>query len=401
VRLDEAMGLCPKITPPGAERNYPGLTHGLARRRERRELRGEELRLGYVALTRARDHLILVGTSNRKADAAGWRNTPPAALSTATVTKAQSHLEWLLMWLPHVTAPTDWADDWNGENDLLRWRICDAGDPVFAGNTEVSPPRSSGVTAMEAPPGALEALRSRIEWRYPFAAATIETAKTSVTALRRRASLGEEFEPDDLSRPFPASDARTRRGRLTAAAAGVAHHAFLEHVALERTGSEAELRTEAERLRAEGRLSAEETGALDFVALSDFWQSETGRRIRARAGCVKRELAFTARFEAAELEALAGTGRSGVAGPDDFVVVQGVADLVALLPEEIWLVDFKTDEVNPGGLAAKTKLYEPQLKLYALALARIHRRPVTDCRLCFLTARQTVGIEIPAGTTPG
>ena len=61
--------LCPKITPPDADQSYPGLTHWLARRSEKRELRGEELRLFYVALTRARDALILVGTTNRKADA--------------------------------------------------------------------------------------------------------------------------------------------------------------------------------------------------------------------------------------------------------------------------------------------------------------------------------------------
>ena len=50
---------------------------------------------------------------------------------------------------------------------------------------------------------------------------------------------------------------------------------------------------------------------------------------------------------------------------DEFVVVQGVADLVVLLPEEIWLVDFKTDEIAADELPEKKRLYEPQLKLYA------------------------------------
>jgi ATP-dependent helicase/nuclease subunit A len=78
----------------------------------------------------------------------------------------------------------------------------------------------------------------------------------------------------------------------------------------------------------------------------------------------------------------------------EFVVVQGVADLVVLLPKEIWLVDFKTDEVKPGELAAKTRLYEPQLKLYAQALSRIYERPVTECWLQFLAAQKTVQIKV-------
>jgi len=77
-------------------------------------------------------------------------------------------------------------------------------------------------------------------------------------------------------------------------------------------------------------------------------------------------------------------------GAAEFVVVQGVMDLVALLPGEIWLVDFKTDHFPAGRLKEKISAYRPQLVLYALALERIHRRPVTKRWLHFLNLRQTV-----------
>jgi ATP-dependent exoDNAse (exonuclease V) beta subunit len=64
--------------------------------------------------------------------------------------------------------------------------------------------------------------------------------------------------------------------------------------------------------------------------------------------------------------------------------------LVVLLPQEIWLVDFKTDHLAPEALAARAQHYEPQLKLYALALGRIYGRKVTNCCLHFLSARETV-----------
>jgi ATP-dependent exoDNAse (exonuclease V) beta subunit len=76
----------------------------------------------------------------------------------------------------------------------------------------------------------------------------------------------------------------------------------------------------------------------------------------------------------------------------EFIVMQGVADLVVLLRDEIRVVDFKTDALRPGELSGKTTLYAPQLKVYACALARIYRRPVSECWLHFLHVRQSVQI---------
>src|SRR5207247_1159388 len=72
VILDEEFGLCPKVKPPHAGQLYPSLPYWLAKRRQQRESLGEELRLLYVALTRARDRLILTGTASQKGVAEKW-----------------------------------------------------------------------------------------------------------------------------------------------------------------------------------------------------------------------------------------------------------------------------------------------------------------------------------------
>ena len=69
-----------------------------------------------------------------------------------------------------------------------------------------------------------------------------------------------------------------------------------------------------------------------------------------------------------------------------------MVDLAVIQPGEIWLVDFKTDELKVNELADKAQGYEPQLKLYARALARIYQRPVTECCLYFLSVRKAVPI---------
>ena len=244
-----------------------------------------------------------------------------------------------------------------------------------------------------------------LSWKYRFSAATQRPAKSSVTALRRQADELDD-EAEQVFRPQFSEKRLTRIGlrqtspgrelsppaqnpKLSAADTGTAHHKFLQHVALENAGDVAALEAEAGRLEREKVLSADERAALNLEDIAAFWSSEPGRKIRAQAASVRRELAFTARFSPAELAVITGA-KSEPGLEDEFVVVQGVADLVVLLPEEIWLVDFKTDEITANELQEKKRLYAPQLKLYALALEKIYSRPVTARWLHFLSARKTV-----------
>src|SRR2546425_1131159 len=103
VILDEEFGLCPKVKPPHAGQLYPSLPHWLAKRRQRRESLGEELRLLYVALTRARDRLILSGIASGKTVAEKWAGGATDKVPTQRILEANSYLDWLGAWLPRAT----------------------------------------------------------------------------------------------------------------------------------------------------------------------------------------------------------------------------------------------------------------------------------------------------------
>ncbi len=78
--LDSKLGLCPQIKPPDAAQFYPSLAHWLARTRQRREILGEEMRLLYVAFTRAAQRLILAGSTSDKNIEENWPETAGAGL---------------------------------------------------------------------------------------------------------------------------------------------------------------------------------------------------------------------------------------------------------------------------------------------------------------------------------
>jgi ATP-dependent helicase/nuclease subunit A len=394
----EDYGLCPSVVPPGSDQRYPSLALWLARQRERRELLGEELRLLYVATTRARDRLILTAAASDKDAAARWEPAEPRALSDQEVLSGSSGLDWLRLWLPQVTAEADWRNDREGASRLLRWKIYSENDPGLLAAPTRQNEGSVAAPASELSDEALNALHVRLEWQYPFAAATVERAKTNVTELRRR-QVEEDEEAHPLLRFRSKPQRASATGQLSAAEAGTAHHLFLQWISLDDAGSEEELRTEAARLQQAGVLTAEQVAALEFGPLTRFWQSDLGRRVRERAERVARELPFTARFSPEELRGLGlpldganeTEAREGVLA-DEFVVVQGVCDLVVQEDNGIWLVDFKTDEFREQDLEQKTSLYASQLRLYGRALEKICRARVKERWLHFLKLNRSVAV---------
>ena len=388
--FDEQFGLCPKVKPPQSGRRYPSLPHWLAQRRQKRELRGEELRLLYVAMTRARDQLILTASITEKSWQEKWMTPQPVA--ARHIAAAKCFADWLAMWFSNQPPGTNAKEssDESGRRETLHWQIIPDAEfePQVSGSGEVIQPASGERQAASG----RASLESRLKWSYPFVPATRHKAKSSVTALRREAEeLSEEaemlFEPAQTV-PTPRRKPATTGVKLSAAEIGAAHHKFMQHVALEQTEHLAE---EAERLAQGNYLSAAERAVLDLDALGAFWNSPLGRKIRAHAPAVRREMPFTARFSPRELSLV--TGRPADAAlENELVIVQGVADLIVLRPEEIWLVDFKTDDVSGRNLPEKVRLYEPQIRLYAAALKKIFARKVTVRALHFLVAGTTVEI---------
>jgi ATP-dependent helicase/nuclease subunit A len=377
--LDDKYGLCPQVKPPHTGARYPSLPYWLACRRGRRETLSEELRLLYVACTRARDLLLLTGSIANTNFQNRWLN--PDFRAPGNFFAAKSYADWLACWFPDKALLPDAAPA-RGKNEFLRWEIHEPFPQASRGDGAQTRPAS--VSGLPASASEWRQIEERLGWRYPWWPATVRPAKTSVSMIRRQAAV------DETAAAFPgvppnraAFRLRSSKGGGTAAQIGTAHHKFLQWVAVENTGSVGALKTEARRLADLNLLTPEEIEVLDFARIEAFWASDPGRQIRSQAQFVKRELAFTAGFKVAELASMAG-GQLVPSPGDEFVVVQGVADLVVLAPNEIWLVDFKTDKVSTEGIPGKVSLYQPQLQLYASALSGIYRRPVTRCWLYFL-----------------
>ena len=386
--LDEAFGLCPKIKPPQGGRRYPSLPYRLAQKRQKREMLGEEMRLLYVAFTRARDLLILVGTIPQKQMDKKWG--APVPLDELSLLSGKSFLDWLGLWAVNIAevraANLETANPW--------WRIItyhETDERLVKQHPLINQQKDKSIATN---PALAEKLRERMEWVYPHKDATDVAAKTSVSRLRRLPTEENDLNNEQVFgfQKFREPKVKSKDSIFSAAEAGKIYHLFLQFLNLENAVVLSGLEAERGRMVLENLLTDIEAGELDLPLIAAFWQSSIGQKIWKHRDFVQRELAFTARFSTMEL-AVAGADLRVNLSPDDFIIVQGVVDLAVIVEKEIWLVDFKTNHFKREEIPEKTAFYQSQLQLYAAALEKIYRRPVTESHLHFIMLEHSAPVR--------
>lgn len=366
VLLHRVYGAGLRLRPEDGEGSYKTAAYAALANVHAAELRSEQMRLLYVALTRAQDKLILTiplgmtKTTNPLAKAAAFL----AAGAGETLNRqANSFADWLRTAL--LVHPNGGPLRRLAEN--LELPFADTRSTIdfsFEEAPEELQPAAEEAPAPEAPaadPVLTEQLRQGFAWQYPAASLAEVPAKVSVT------SIVHKREQTTLERPgFLSKDG------LTAAEMGTALHAFLEHadfaaLAAAKTSGTLDEAICAERDRqvAVQLTPPEIAEKLDVRRIRRFAESDAFARICA-ADAVLRELAFITALPASAVLAAQGSAAPEGEAAKASVLVQGIADIVLIFPDHLELLDYKTDrrKTEADFLAA----YRAQLNLYALAI---------------------------------
>jgi len=386
LQWDEREGIGLRFFDFPARREVISARQQLVRHaRFERELE-EELRLLYVALTRARERLFIIGHAKPGAwdalqTAAGQQSGVPPLITRLT---AKDMLEWILT----AVAANGAHEARDGCPPRVRVTTREAASvrlPEDAASGAGAAAESE-VDWGDADEAWVRVARQRLEVPPPLELAELP-AVLSVSAakeLARREALADQPQAlDHWTRPLEGPSFGADRAQADARLRGTAAHRFLEQVNLESLASAAALGEEIEAQVRDGFLGADEAALVPREELLWFGASESGRLVAAHAAAARRELAF--------VYALAVPGR------DEHTIVRGVIDLLLDLPQGLLLLDYKTDEVDDGErLAERIVSYRPQVQLYAFAASAILGRPVWRSELVFLHARRCVAVP-PAG----
>lgn len=397
VLTHKEFGLGPQFTDTRLAVSYPTLAKLAVRQKIKLETLAEEMRLLYVAMTRAREKLFLVGTvANLATRASNWCRlaaTGEKTLPEAGLAGARCYLDWVGPALVRHSAGESLREI-AGYNDSVTgvdqasFKVHvlseqEAGRPVtgLSAEEDVLFTRIRQGLLVEAGPFQDEVNR-RLNWKYPHQDVIGKVAKATATEIKRLFDvMGEEEETADPGR-VPSFTEQPRfiqkvKG-LSAAERGIAIHTVLQHLDLRGPLDEKAITEQVACMVAKEILTPEQAGVVSIDVLVRFFVGELGRRI-LQAREVLREVPFTLALPARQVHP------GWAADSEEHVIMQGVIDCLADEGDGFLLIDYKTDWLGPGRLEELIELYRPQLTLYTQAVETIFKQPVKEKYLYFLS----------------
>ena len=387
VLVHPQLGLGPVCVDARRHIQYPTIARQALERTLRREAKAEELRVLYVAMTRAKEKLVMVHTQAN----AGGRVADLMALSDCpvlpeAVDSGKCMGDWIMLpLLQRSEAGTLRA--FAGQNSEGRffaeetpWTVC-----VHDGLQFAAPAQQSDAAAEERAPQReeLPADFAALSYRYPYAEQTAFPAKLTATQLKGRA-IDEEISENTTLPPRLRNLCKPKflagKMALTGAERGTALHLVMQDLDFFCEPNEQSVREQIEKLRAQRKLTDEQANAVDVHAIVRFLRSDLAARIR-KSKQVEREYRFSLLRPVRDFSSL---------DVDDSVLLQGVVDCFFEEDGELVVVDFKTDHVSCAQLDERAEHYRPQLEAYSMALTRVMGKKVKEKVLYFFSAGEEV-----------
>ena len=392
------LGIGLKQYDPEWRMSYPTLIWSGIAAQLRWEGTAEEERILYVAMTRARDQLILTGHSSHiDRDWQRWT-------SRLNPAQAKSYFDWVM---PAALAPfgakadADYARPGAAWQDAV-WQVriakaVPAGtveEGAYDGEPRLEALRRGDLTGTPVPSW----LDEQLSWQYAYPQAVRTAAKFSVSEVKRRYQElhSDELQDEaDLSVPAAAviptapgeDDAFAalppwlagEEAAVSGAQRGTALHKALQYITPAADQTTATLRREIDAFVRQGLLSREEAKLVYVPVLVAFCQSDIGRRM-AESPELHREYPFTVLLAGGDPLPETETGEQ--------ILIQGVIDCL-FREDDAWiLVDYKSDRLETAD--AFRSRYAVQLALYKRAVEQITHRPVEETYIYSLHLQQEI-----------
>jgi ATP-dependent helicase/nuclease subunit A len=397
VLFDKDLGLGPSLVDPELRFKYPTMAKLAIRNKLKFETLAEEMRILYVAMTRAKEKLILTGSvEDLEQKAAVWcRNidTSDWRIPVADTAGARSFLDWIC---PAIARH-------NHGLPLRQLALCEGEPPkevfyhgskwrinikrAWEGASKNGEKPQKHLELMEKVRAFLplepqskyaEIIDKNLSWEYPYSKIVSKPAKLTVSELKERFPV--EYYRGDAENMYKASIMRRPKflqkiDGLSAAERGTAVHLVIQHLELNENLNEEDIKNQVMSMFLREIITEEQLNSIDIKKVAAFFNGNLGRRV-LKAREVKREVPFTISLPVIELypELAPGIGR------DENILVQGIIDMLVDEGDGFVLIDFKTDRVK-GNADFIINKYKHQLELYSRAVEIVTGRKVKESYL--------------------
>ena len=375
ILCDKELGLGLSVVDHKNRIRYPSAAKRAIAAKMMAESISEEMRVLYVAMTRARDRLIMTYASqSMESDLQDIALRYDFDAGDILCQEATCMGDWVMITaMNRMEAGTlHGLGGRPGKLSLYEYpwyiSLCQAPEEVLE---SVSGFQDKQILS----PEIAEKISSRLAFQYPHAAATISPSKRTATSLKGRE---KDKEASEKTQEALQSVRLWRRpsfiqSNLQGREYGNVIHAIMQYISYENCTSVDAIRSEAEKLRQRGFLTEQQLESVDFKMLMVFFDSPLGRKLQSGVPYL-REFKFSILDQGSRYDPLL---------KEEQVLLQGVVDCAILEDDGITVLDFKTDYVTEQTLSTAINRYTAQVSAYADALQRIYEMPVKKRYLYF------------------
>ena len=368
----------------------PTLIKKAMQQKVQRESTAEELRVLYVAMTRAKEKLILTGSAtNLERDLdklAALSGRQQIILPYYSLTGAGKYMDWLLASLYRNRCFANLLEQYQMEPPYSN-RLYDASLPIRVRRIDIFELFESELeedfqervtkeilkrwdTKLTYNEEMKQNIEEQFTYEYPEKENRIVKQKLSVSELKKRAYMEEEgeevFREEEVIPLLPKF--LQEEETLTGASKGTAYHKLLEVLDFTKEYDMQSLQEAIQSNREKGFLTEEMANCISPEEILTFLQSAIGQRVQqaCRRGQYVAEQPFVVGVDASQIYPELDS--------DEIVLVQGIIDVYFEEDGELVVLDYKTDKVFR--LEDLTQRYRAQLDYYGEALERLTGKPV-------------------------
>ena len=413
--LDKEHGFAAKYVNAEKRISYPSLPQIAFKQKKRMEMLAEEMRVLYVAMTRAKEKLFVTATlkdAGKQIDK--WKDVSlhnEWLLKDYERASAMSYIDWIG---PALIRHQDASELWNGgegnwrmpeeiSNHPSSWKITlQHADEIKKQAISIENEEDHFLKKVEnleqvpSDSNLTDEIHARLTWEYPFPGAASHRSKQSVSEIKRVRELTDEYSSTELVGRFRKSILKRpkfmQEKQLSPAERGTAMHMVMQHVDLTKEVNQKNIVDQLSWMVNNELLTPEQSEVIDAKLIAQFFTSPLGQRFY-KAKTVHREVPFTVSLPASEVYPDWNEG-------DESVFVQGIIDCILEDEDGLVLIDYKsdgiTDRYKGGFQQAKVILedrYKLQINLYTKAIEQIWKRNVVERYLFFFDGAHILKVE--------
>ncbi len=347
----------------------PTLVKKVIQKKVQLENLGEELRVLYVALTRAKEKLIMVGTvqnfEEKKSMYCIAKQWPQRQLPFTMLMNANCYYDWVLPALLRTCNGILWKDITLTElvAKELNEEITTSNIKEQWGSIEATVIYNKDMKSQ---------LERQLRYEYPYEQEQQFQLKMTVSELKKRAYMVEDageliLEEPDVIPLLPKF--LMKQEEVQGAARGSAYHKVMELIDFRRDYSSQKVEDYLREMNQRGLLQADMQASIAPQDILRFLQSDIGYRMQKAA---KEEKLYV------EQPFVLGIGADEIyhIESQEMILIQGIIDVYFEEEKELVLLDYKTDKVKDGETLVQK--YATQLEYYAKALEQLTGKQVKE-----------------------